>query len=751
MPRTRTVKVDFKADTTDLLSGMSGVSGGMGKLGGAAAGLAAGLAAAGVAAGVKFVGASVSAFGDFDQAMTNSLAIMGDVSDSMRGEMSDAAREVAKTTTFSASEAAEAFFFLASAGLEAEEQLAALPKVAEFAQAGNFDLALATDLLTDAQSALGLVVKGDVNRNLAEMVRLSDVLVGANALANSSVQEFSEALTSKAGSALKIVNKSVEEGVAVLAVFADAGLKGATAGETLARVLDFLPQRLAENEEAFATAGIEIFDASGQMHNFADIIEDFENSLEGKSVEERLKFFGELGIQKRLKSAISLLLGSSDALRDYEDNLKSAGDVTQDVAEKQLGTFNAQITLMKSQLHDVFIEIGSTLGPQLLDVFEDLVPVLRDDLLPALGELIIIIMEIVKVAAPAMAWSMGTLTTALKTFVDTSADFDRAMLEVKESLDRPAEVAGVLLEGLIRLADKGELTKESFEALAAASGLTERELHDVREMLLAVIQVNPTTESSLDDVTAAMSGLDDGANAADEAMRLLFEQHANVQLGAENLTEALIDAKESHDSLAKTMLEAVNPTLNAISAYEDYKEALDVYNDVAADSESSTDDIAQAQIDLLRETLEAQGALDAFSGANLDEQLDIISRALGISKTEAQELLETLGLIDGTEVTTVINIVERRQGSEKDYSQDPRYNSGLRQRRERDMMARDLGLEVGGAVAPRPISAPRGDPLYNRSDSRSGKSQPEINLTVNGASMTAADVAEELGWMLRSS
>ena len=36
---------------------------------------------------------SVKAFADFDAAMTKSLAIMGDVSDTMRKEMSDAARE----------------------------------------------------------------------------------------------------------------------------------------------------------------------------------------------------------------------------------------------------------------------------------------------------------------------------------------------------------------------------------------------------------------------------------------------------------------------------------------------------------------------------------------------------------------------------------------------------------------------------------------------------------------------------------
>ena len=62
--------------------------------------------------------------------MTKSLAIMGDVSDAMRNDMAQAARQVATSTKFSAEQAAESFFFLASAGLDAKASLAALPQVA---------------------------------------------------------------------------------------------------------------------------------------------------------------------------------------------------------------------------------------------------------------------------------------------------------------------------------------------------------------------------------------------------------------------------------------------------------------------------------------------------------------------------------------------------------------------------------------------------------------------------------------------
>ncbi len=212
------------------------------------------LAVAGAVVGA-FGAITLRTFANFDAAMTKSTAIMADMSDEMRKKMADTARDVAKSTTFSAAQAAESYFFLASAGLDAQSSIAALPMVAKFAQAGMFDMAKATDLLTDAQSALGMVIKGDPLKNLAEMTRLSDVLVKANTLANASVEQFSEALTTKAGAALKAVNKDVTEGVAVLAALADQGIKGANAGTQLSIVLRDLTTKAIRNGQAFEKAG----------------------------------------------------------------------------------------------------------------------------------------------------------------------------------------------------------------------------------------------------------------------------------------------------------------------------------------------------------------------------------------------------------------------------------------------------------------------------------------------------------------
>jgi TP901 family phage tail tape measure protein len=326
--------------------------------------MAAGGAAAAGAAVVGFAAYGVKAFADFDQAMTNSTAIMGGLSDTMKKDMASAAREVAKTTKFSATEAAESFYFLASAGLDAAASIAALPKVAAFAQAGNFDMALATDLLTDAQSALGLSVD-DTAKNMENMTRVSDVLVKANVLANASVEQFSEALTQKAGNALRTVNKDVEEGAAVLAVYADKGVKGSAAGVQLNAVLDKLTETARKNAKQYDKLGVAVFDSSGEMRNMADIVGDMETAFVGMTTEQKLAALSSLGLTRQARDGTLALLGSSDAIREYERQLRAAGGTTEEVAANQMDTFWAQLGLIKDNLLDVALSIGEALMPAL--------------------------------------------------------------------------------------------------------------------------------------------------------------------------------------------------------------------------------------------------------------------------------------------------------------------------------------------------------------------------------------------------
>lgn len=358
-------------------------------------------AVAGIAAGSLFVAQS------FEQHLNEALAIMTGVTDDMKQRMADAARAIAKESTFSANEAADAFFYLAGAGYDANQSIAALPVVTQFAQAGVMDLEHATELLMNAQMSMGLR-SDDATENMQNMARVSDVLTRAQIESTATLEEMSESLINKAAPALRVVGKDIEEGAAALMVMANQGIKGRAAGTGLAIVLRELQTKAVKNKDAWNELGVAAFDASGDMRNMADIIGDLEGAMEGMSDEQRRVLLGQLGFTDRSMHFIQMMLGQSDAMREYEEQLRKAGGTTEEIAQKQLDTFNAQLEITWHKIQDVGISIGQALLPgarnmveaigNWIDANHELIVGIATGLFDALGKIVGFIMGAVSTA-----------------------------------------------------------------------------------------------------------------------------------------------------------------------------------------------------------------------------------------------------------------------------------------------------------------------------------------------------------------
>lgn len=378
--------------------------------------------------------ASIKAFADLDKAMVTSTAIMGNVSDAMKQRMEDQARQLSRETPTSAAKAAEAYYFLASAGMSAEQALASLSHVNKFAIAGQFDLATATDLLTDAQTALGLSM-GTTAMQTAGLVRVGDVLAKANTLANATIEQFSVALTSKAGASLRMFNKDVEEGVAVLAVMADQGIKAELAGTSLDRMLRLLSQAALENATEFKTLGFSVFDGSGEMRNMADIVENLEQVLEGVDPELRAIKLSMMGFDARVQQTILPLIGFSEAIREKEAALNNAAGTMDEIVQNQLQAFNAEVKMMWNQIVDIASKIGEALIPAIrwmmrevqlaVDFWNGLSDTTQGVILVFLGFLavvgpIVTMLGTMGVFLGTIAIGYNSVTTALATMAATS-------------------------------------------------------------------------------------------------------------------------------------------------------------------------------------------------------------------------------------------------------------------------------------------------------------------------------------------
>ena len=123
----------------------------------------------------------------FEASMSQVAATMGITSATAEFQtLSDAAKEMGESTKFSASQAGEALNYLALAGYDANKAVAALPTVLNVAAAGGMELAAASDMVTDAMSALGL--------ETSQMADFSDKLAVTAQKSNTSVSQLGEAI-----------------------------------------------------------------------------------------------------------------------------------------------------------------------------------------------------------------------------------------------------------------------------------------------------------------------------------------------------------------------------------------------------------------------------------------------------------------------------------------------------------------------------------------------------------------------------
>lgn len=582
------------------------------------------------------VGVAVTKFAaDFDKAITQSTSIIDGLTKALDKDLRDAAKLAARDVPQSAAQIAESFFFLASAGLDAQQSIAALPAVIAFATAGQFDLATATDLSTDALSALGLA-SDDTTENLENLVRVTDVLVKANTLANATVQQFSESLTNRAGAQLRLFNKDVEEGVAVLAVFADQGVKGAVAGQQLFQVLRDLSAGAVNNAKGFVAARVSVFDTTGQFRNLADVIEDLEKSLAGLSTEQAKIRLGLLGIQERSLGALLQLVGFSEKIREYQTALEDAGGTTERVADKQLQNLADQFTILIGRLQLAAIEIGEALGPALeilfriletgIEFVEDLVQAFKD-LSPTMRAIVGLGGALLAVLGPLLI-VVGVLVTSFGSFAGILAFVTGSLSFLVGPL---ALLAGALAGAAIGLglfsSDAEEATDDTIDF--------QRSVEDLREELVR-----------------------------------LDEQLQDNAKGLTKIRAAVVDAQRRLDALGISGGERDNPVVEAIRRQlRDIIRAGEAQLEVLeAARESTTQDLQATtiertfrrlkdQLDEVNKTFQAQRGLVADNRRELERA----EKELRIFETAQRELLKVLDPSDGRLRDNIIQTEDLRK------------------------------------------------------------------------------------------
>lgn len=284
----------------------------------------------------------------FEASMSQVAATMGITSAAAEFEvLSDAAKEMGETTKFSASQAGEALNYLALAGYDAEKAVSALPTVLNVAAAGGMELAEASDMITDAMSALGL--------ETSQMADFADKLAVTSQKSNTSVAQLGSAILTVGGTAKQLAGGVVEMNTA-LGLLADNGIKGAEGGTALRNIILSLTAPTNTAAEAIDALGLQVYDAEGKMRSLQDIMFDLNDILNSMSTDaERNQALNDVFNKVDLKS-VNALLGTSaerwNELSGYIDNCTGAAEQMATTMDDNL---KGDLTIMNSALEGLGI------------------------------------------------------------------------------------------------------------------------------------------------------------------------------------------------------------------------------------------------------------------------------------------------------------------------------------------------------------------------------------------------------------
>lgn len=311
--------------------------------------------AAATAAVTAFAAASVKVGMEFDSSMSQVAATMGKTVDEIQS-LRDFALEMGSTTMFTASQAAEALNYMALAGYDAEESMSALPNVLNLAAAGNMDLAAASDMVTDAQSALGLTME--------QSAVLVDQMAKAASKSNTSVAQLGDAILTVGGTA-NYMSGGTEELATVLGILADNGIKGAEGGTHLRNMLLSMSAPTKEAQKTLKNLGVSIFDADGNMRSFAEIFPELSAAMDDLTDQQKLDAFSTIFNTRDIAAATALMSTSTERWEELGDAILDSAGAAQQMADTKLDNLAGDVTKFKSALEGAQITIGTKLTPKL--------------------------------------------------------------------------------------------------------------------------------------------------------------------------------------------------------------------------------------------------------------------------------------------------------------------------------------------------------------------------------------------------
>jgi TP901 family phage tail tape measure protein len=468
---------------------------------------------------------AIGVFSGFQQSMTNTASVTGAVGEELR-VLGDAAKTAGETTRFTARQAADALYFLGSAGFSARQSVDALNGVLQLAGATQSDLA------TTAESVASII--SQYSLEASEAGRVSNVFAAAIGNSQATMDKLTNAFR-QVGPVAAGLGISLEQTTGALQLLFNAGFRGQQAGRALKSALADLASPTANLKKVFSGLGVEMSKVNPETEDFADIIDVLAGS--GATTANIIDAFGKVaGPQLAV-----LIKQGGDALRGYTDDVTGTSAAARAYAI-QNDTLAGSLDFLKSKLEGVAIEIIGKMEPGMRGLIDTFIEFL-EQAKPfgiILGNILNVILKISGTPLKILTKGFEILGNIFK----TSEEPMRAATTAIEDVTQAIEKAGEIQQTSDRLS---KLTDE-YERLSGKANKTESEQDRLKKVISDIANIVPDAVTVWDDYGNAIEI--SGQKSRTAAKQLLDSRKAILEasISALKIQEPLLQRIRDRDA-----------------------------------------------------------------------------------------------------------------------------------------------------------------------------------------------------------
>ena len=298
---------------------------------------------------------------NFEYGMSRVAAISGASGEDFQ-KLRDKAKEMGKTTIFTAREAADALEYMAVAGWRPQEMLDGIQGVLNLAAASGEDFALTSDILTDALTAF--------RRPASDAGILADIMAAAMANSNTNVEKMGETFKYVAPIAGSL-GYSMEDTAIAIGTMADAGIKASQAGTDLRSIFTRLASNVGASKNQLGALdvlterlGVSFYDASGKTRPFIDILTEARQAWQGLSEEEQINYAKTIAGQRAMSGWLALMNTTPEKFNQITDSIKNSGGAAERMAKTMTDNVEGDLKLFKSKMEDASIDLAKAFEPE---------------------------------------------------------------------------------------------------------------------------------------------------------------------------------------------------------------------------------------------------------------------------------------------------------------------------------------------------------------------------------------------------